>query len=90
MKYTQGPWKFTLGNDKNAHNGEIRAKNGELLNLRATMNERDIATMRLMAAAPDLLEVCQYAIKHLRSVKGKAFPIMPILNAINKATKEDY
>lgn len=51
---------------------------------------------RLIAAAPetkeqrdDLLEACKYTIEKLKSVKGKAFSILPILQAIAKAEKGD-
>jgi len=46
------------------------------------------ANVRLIAAAPDLLAACEYAIEKMRNIKGKTFPILPILNAIAKAKKE--
>lgn len=57
MKLTkyEGPWTFTLGNDRNPHNGEIRDRAGNLLNLQAVMNDEDRQLMTLMAASPDLL-----------------------------------
>jgi hypothetical protein len=42
---------------------------------------------RLQNINADLLEACQYAIKQLKNVKGKTFPIMPILNAIAKSER---
>jgi hypothetical protein len=45
--------------------------------------------VRFITAAPDLLEACKYAIEQLRNIKGKTFPIMPILNAISKAEGND-
>jgi len=44
-----------------------------------------IDNANLMAAAPDLLKACEYTIKELKNIKGKAFPILPILEAIRKA-----
>ena len=40
---------------------------------------------RIRKAAPDLLAACKYTIERLKGVKGKTFPIMPILDAIAKA-----
>lgn len=39
-------------------------------------------------AVPDLLGACKYVLEQMKDVKGKTFPIMPILNAIAKATGE--
>lgn len=46
---------YTLGNDKNPMNGEIRTEAGELIVLRAVTNEQDDALMKAMAGAPELL-----------------------------------
>ena len=42
---------------------------------------------RRLETWPELLDACKYTIEQLKSVKGKAFPIMPILQAIAKAEK---
>ena len=55
-KHTPGLWKFSLGDTYNPSNGIVRSKDGTLITLRATMNAEDEATMRLIAAAPELLE----------------------------------
>ncbi len=44
------------------------------------------AQKKLIAAAPDLLAACEYTIEKLKGVKGKTFPILPIIQAITKAT----
>ncbi|MCJ7482634.1 MAG: hypothetical protein MUO31_06685 [Thermodesulfovibrionales bacterium] len=37
----------------------------------------------------ELLAACKYAIEKLRDVKGKAFPVLPILQAIAKAENKE-
>lgn len=59
VNHTLGPWTYALGDHANPSNGRITAANGELMVLRATMNAKDEANMRLIAAAPDLLVALQ-------------------------------
>lgn len=86
------PWTYTLGDDRNPYNGRLTAADGELLVLRAIMTSKDDATMRLLAAAPAMLEVlleiredllCGGECRHIPSgVQGS------ILSAISDALGE--
>ena len=49
-----------------------------------TGNHTQILTT-IIETWPDLLEACKYVRKELKNVKGKAFPILPIIEAIAKA-----
>ena len=54
-QHTAGPWVYTLGDEHNPFNGFVRDASGNLLVLRATITAEDDSTMRLIAAAPELL-----------------------------------
>lgn len=100
MKHTEGPWIVNL-TDTNGHGGWsievgihniasvyaniVRAprKDGDMARLKE--NQESIANAHLIASAPELLEACKYAIEQLKNVKGRTFPVLPILNAIAKA-----
>jgi hypothetical protein len=96
MPYTPGPW---ICSDDNFGNPVVATpgKLGPLGYLIAEVSSAQDnphtpeskaearANASLIAAAPDLLEACKYTIEQLKTVKGKAFPILPILNAIAKA-----
>ena len=79
MKHTQGEWV--------AKDGMIYSESDESGKAIACCNNE--ANARLIAAAPDLLDACKYTIEKLRGVKGKTFPIMPIIQAITKAEQAD-
>ncbi|RWC91666.1 MAG: hypothetical protein EOS72_03150 [Mesorhizobium sp.] len=61
-----GPWTFTLGDERNLHNGRIRDCLGNLIMLRAVMNQTDEKQMRVMATAPEMLA----ALKALKRARG--------------------
>lgn len=87
MKYTLGPWKFALGDTNNRSNGIVRSKDGTLITLRATMNVEDEATMRLIAAAPDLLEALKALVADLKPYMGQGRMDDKIRNAIAAIAK---
>jgi len=84
MNHTPGPWEYEPSTKT------IRAKpsNYWLATLDSwdgAIKHQNNANARLIAAAPELLEACQYVIKRAKNVNGKLFPLLPILNAIRKA-----
>ena len=58
---------YTKGNENNPFNGEIRDADGNLYVIRAVMNKYDDEAMRVMAAAPDLLEACETMLARWKS-----------------------
>jgi len=88
-KHTPRPWSYQPPHGAFGH--EVHDGKGELIcqmnhHPRRQVQAKVDAT--LIIAAPELLEACEYTIDQLRNVKGKTFPIMPILNAIRKAKGE--
>ena len=85
MKHTPKPWETghfgELQEDDELEFGRIYGP-GENTIVCDVYHEKDMACI---AAAPELLEACEYAIEKLKDVKGKTFPILPILNAIKSA-----
>lgn len=73
-------WKALLGN------GEIgfHTVNTDI-NHRVCEKVDTEAHAYLIAATPELLEACKYTIEKMRGIKGKTFPIGPIINVIDKA-----
>lgn len=63
-----GPWGFTEGDDQNPMNGCIHDVNGELLNLRVVCDDDDRQLMRLMAAAPELLEALEWSRQQIKDL----------------------
>lgn len=87
MKYTPELRKFSLGDTYNPSNGIVRSKDGTLITLRATMNAEDEATMRLIAAAPDLLEALKALVADLKPYMGQGRMDDKIRNAISAIAK---
>ncbi len=92
MKHTLTPWKWYWKiNDRLEADCGVFSESitGQAVSVcrtpRYEKEEQWEANARLIASAPDLLEACKYVIEQLRNVKGKTFPILPILNAIAKA-----
>ena len=91
MEHTQGKWKND--NTGEYYNGHWIRMNGVLIakishQKGGKSKGEPEANARLITAAPDLLEACKYTIEQLRDIKGKTFPISPILNAITKAEEK--
>lgn len=89
MKHTQGPWKVggkyqfatVLMNAK----GESIASGG---NNRTVVGEELEASLKLAAAAPELLEALQWAMSNLQEVGGEDNPkYLAARAAIAKATQ---
>jgi hypothetical protein len=53
--HAKAPWRYQLGDHKHACHGQIFDADGNLLVLRAVVNDEDAATMLLLSAAPKLL-----------------------------------
>lgn len=92
-EHTQGPWKVekhATGYDNRFTYDIIQAQPDVKFNctLSIALGLGKKVDAHLIAAAPDLLDACEYVIEKLRDVKGKAFPISPILKAIKKAKGE--
>ena len=102
MKHTPGPWKHHLAPEDNAPEWAYRFQywvdssgNVPIADIRGIGDPTTAANARLIAAAPDLLEACQYAFENLKP-KGnvkKDFSghnaMATLSRAIHKATKED-
>jgi hypothetical protein len=92
MKHTPGTWVRcgfnVFSNETNRGVAKCQPDDGVGI-YREISEETCIANADLIAAAPELLEACEYTIERLKAVKGKTFPIMPILNAIAKAKGEE-
>jgi len=86
MKHTPGPWRINKAtvHTRSENPYTIESANGKKC---IVWGMRHKANARLIAAAPDLLEACQYVIEQLKTVPGKTFPILPVLNAIKRATE---
>jgi hypothetical protein len=86
------PWKFQQG--KEPFTGEIRNCEGRLLNHASGIDAKDEADMRLMSAAPELLEALQnagnvlaaLATGQLKTVSRDSSALKQIRAAIAKAT----
>ena len=88
MKYTKGPWQYGGSASKEIYRIETGDSLCKMTYHSMWPPEWQEANARLIASAPDLLEACKYVREQLKTVKGKTFPIMPILNAIAKAEGE--
>lgn len=72
MKYTPGPWKSRI----NKHRVSVTSEGGTIATLMVTAKgskttKQRMANARLIASAPDLLEVCQYI---LNQIEHTAYP----------------
>jgi hypothetical protein len=65
MKHTPGPWIMTIINAQRQF--EIHAEDGTLVALATPVDRHGVfktqANARLIAAAPELLEACKYALR---------------------------
>ncbi len=55
-KHTKTPWRYQLGDHKHDCHGQIFDADGNLLVLRAVVNNEDAKIMLLIADAPAMLE----------------------------------
>ena len=90
MSYTQGKWTVSRHDDNN--DIVVRGEKEQIVAnctvdfIGGHPHGKEIQSNAcLIAAAPDLLAACKYTIEKLRELKGKAFPVLPILQAIEKA-----
>ena len=90
MKHTKGEWVVRNNIGKKSEIGVIADNAPYIIAIMGNSKERPEeaeANARLIAAAPDLLFACKYAIEQLGNVKGLGNVkqlILPISNAIAK------
>ena len=95
-KHTPGPWFYTYGAVYTDEEGTNRIGLADRDNTNTTPTERD-SNCRLMAAAPDLLEVCKRAAAYFKTNKNTEKMIGPeygiwhnLMEAIEKAEGRSY
>lgn len=110
-KHTPGPWTYMVVEDQNMISIQSEIPTEEQINNEDTSitgiwgsfhrdNEVDLANAKLIAAAPDLLEACKWAMDQFKRMISSTgiYPenltqenggdgFVRIVNAINKATK---
>jgi len=99
MKHTPGPWHFSkVHNFTGTHVSYIKSDKKQLAQTRTddynSTEQETLANASLIAAAPDLLEACQYVVRWHRehdSGEGELYGldfVTTCIGAITKATKE--
>lgn len=88
--FTPGPWHVS-------NEGKLVIRDDEWLVPVATAgyatNDEELATAKLIAAAPDLLEALQNIVKEDKNPKGELFDLLLVIGeaqaAISKALREE-
>lgn len=83
---TEGKWGYKQSRGNNLYEYRLFDKDRNIFaDIEFTDKREAEANARLIAAAPDLLAVCKYTCEKMKDIKGKAFSILPIIEAIAKA-----
>jgi len=59
-------WNLKIGNEANPCNAEVRDASGGLIVLRAAVNDDDERVMRMIAAAPQMLDALKRADQNIK------------------------
>ena len=91
-KHTPGPWgAYCMGSEGwmvRPKHGDVRHKGKRLAFINWLSWEEDTANAHLIAAAPELLEVCQNLLGWADSLSCKILPPQKLLNMCIKAIEK--